>query len=80
MGMLPEGRMESEVIWFFDVLMANPKTLFGTAKTFIKWNVEELRFECWRDDVLLWSMPYDDRDPFDIERDLVTKLWQALGG
>lgn len=71
--------MDSEVIWFFDILMANPKTKLGTATVFVRWSSEESLFECWRDGVLLWSMPFDDRDPFDIERDLVTKLWQALG-
>lgn len=72
--------MDSEVTWFLDILMSNPKTRIGTENVFVKWSPEESRFECWLGDVLLWSMPFDDRDPFDIERDLVTKLWQAIEG
>lgn len=71
--------METEVETFLDLLIAYPKAILGTSETYVKWNIEERCFDGWQGDVLLWSIPFGDRDPSDVERDVAIKLWQAIG-
>lgn len=64
---------------FLDILVAHPKVRFGTATTFVWWNAESRCFEGWQEGTLLWSIEFGDRDPRDVEKDVATKLWLALG-